>query len=764
MSTSTAYSTEIARLYFEGSTSARKPSPRLHDAACCLRSCWPVCLVFGIVLVALSAVATVAFTDTSIFNHEYVHSQLKFSLVPEWTAAFFCMACMLLGAVLGFVLFHFMLIKQQVAAFFSFGIPRVGLYVSRLVVGVACIVVTIAVPLTASLMLNIAAIGVTDGLFAQFAYCLCGCAIAALVAFLVMALSCALAGTMLEAVLFGMALLASVTVFSWGLNALMTSLLVGCPFGVSMYGQGTPVAESLIDLSAAYNPMLFFTGELSDHASFVPVYPVLEPPAGDWLLLGGWFVVCVVLACLGAVAVHMRRGENAGIAGNSPIVSFVVAAVVGFAVFAAAFSALSALDVGMALVAGVLVFVVCACVLLLGPLRSKVRFGKTIAVVVAEGAFICAVIAVVNAGLFGFATAVPDVADVVSVEVSVVGDPSRMPLKTNSMSKGTEYYVSGVFEYSDRDEVDVVRTVHGLCIDSARAARETSAGSFGDTVVPYDVVVSYALADGSTLTRYYDQAPVGALTELLALDGDGRLEQMRTALVTGDVSGLFESDARSVTAASAYRAYQTGDIYLADVTYTDPQLLSVDTENRRKLLAALAVDMEVQPLEDHYHPSVDALGVIMFSISGESAARSFAYTLSNVVVYVTPSFTNTLEFLESNDLLVCFEPSLPIDSIAFMKYDPYIGWNEVQRPSSLYFTGYRVDGDSDSYWVQKDYGIEFEVTDAAKVKELSSLLRSTWFMDDGGYLACAHIAGSDTYVYRYLPADSAPDYVVQGAR
>ena len=55
------------------------------------------------------------------------------------------------------------------------------------------------------------------------------------------------------------------------------------------------------------------------------------------------------------------------------------------------------------------------------------------------------------------------------------------------------------------------------------------------------------------------------------------------------------------------------------------------------------------------------------------------------------------------------------------------------------------------------------MSDPAKIAAVLPALQANYFMSDGGYLVAAKIAGRSAWVYRYLPAAAAPDFVTKGA-
>lgn len=742
-----------------------KPSIARHDFWVAAKQLVPLLLAALAVFLIAMPVSTAAIPDTSVFNLDYTHDQLKFRFWDENLTYAVVVGAAAFGLVVGVRGFRFMLVKREATAVLSLPMPRSVLFTSRMLACVACVVLGIAIPMAASLVVNIVALDVWAGLFSSWAYVLAGLLVTAGVGCAVGALSCALAGTQAEAGMFGAALLGSVSVAAWGLNAVMQYLLVGNAFGAALYGGAAQVAPALLQALAWLNPVLFFADPAASNMQFIVQHPVYAPEGGNWLLVGAWAVVLVALVALACFAVCRRRGERAGIAGLSPVLSIVVGVVVGLAAFGATFTLLASVNVVAACVAAFAALWVVALALLRGPLRGRAGWGRTLSIVGAQTAAVAAALAVVALGGFGYAGAVPATADVQSVKVSYAGTPSYLAAPFESAQAGDgSYYFSAEYSFADAEAIDAVRDVHERLIGTGHSELAADRMNFSDTVVPYDVVIRYTLSDGSELVRYYDRATYDELFALASLDGTRHVSELSRAVVSGDVSLVDDDDAQSLGSSSARQAFALGDIYISDGLYAKPMLVNCDASARAELLAALAEDVASQSVEDRYHPSGECRGVMMFTRAGESAASTFAYGIENSVVYLTDEFTNTLAWLEAKGLSQYVDGvnASQIESMTFQRYAPYEAMNKVTTPTSAYFMGYASDTAS-QFVAMMDWGTKFSTTDAEEIAELAPLCRNAYYMNDGGYLVSCKLAGQDKYAYLFIPADDAPEWLVRVA-
>lgn len=770
--TSKGYSSEPKGYRPLGSSAKKTVSPEKtgvvpirHDFTVALRQVLPVLVVAFVVFCVLIPVSTAAVPETSIFNLDYTHDQLKFRFFAEELSLPIILAAAGLGVALGLRSFGFLLVKRETTAFFSLPLSRAALFTTRYAAGVAAVLVSLLVPLVISLTLNILAVGVWSGLFGQFAYVCCGLVLVALVSFSLTAFACALSGTKTEALMCACALICSVSAVAWGLNSLMDWLLVGNAFGESLRSSGVAVADSLLSVTSVVNPLLFFADSLAEHQIFIVQHPVYEPVAANWVLLACWLAVLVAFTALALLAVVRRRGEVAGMAGCYPAMTMVVGLVAGIAAFGATFKLLASVNIPAALVAAFAVFLLVSLTLLRGPLRGNVRHRRIAAILAAETVVLAVIVVVIVTGGLGYSSRVPDAADVTKVEVSYTGSPNYFSNTFDTATSGTgSYYYSAPYTLTDTDDIAAVVSVQAQLIGSGHAELATDRFDFSSTVVPYDVVIRYTMADGGEMVRYYDRATYGELLSLAEIDEAQTIKTCEAAVITGDTSDLTDDELASFTSSIAPQAYLAGSIYIADSYLASPVLVQCDAEARMELLAALAHDVTGQSVEDRYHPSDACVGTIMFTQSGEVDADSFAYALENTVIYLTPSFTETLAWLKANGLAsyVSTPDTSIVESLSFQSFDPYTGINEVTIPQSAYFMAYRSDN-ADSFVIQRDFGTNLTISDAEKIAEVMPLVRNSYFMDGGGYLVAAKLAGIEKYTYFFLPADLAPEWLVRSA-
>ena len=649
--------------------------PLLHD----LRQVF--CRNYGILLLGLLffllliPFSTAGMPGNSIFNVEVTHQQMKFRFfLPELSWALNG-AVVLFGFVLGILLFQFLLDKKQTTTFFALGLSRRALFGSRFSIGLLMILLVIWIPMSISLGLNLAALGDYPGLWSAFFYVSCGLTLLALLSFLLTSIACMWSGTVLEAICFSAALLGSVSVLCYSVNALMKQLLWGNPFGVTTYAGTTEVAEPLLAHFAAYNPILFFQQGLQERAMFYRSLADAEPSTISWFHLLFWGILAVILLFFAIWLFQRRKAEQAGISGLNPILSCWTMFLVGLMVFTLLFCFLAdyqlVLALAIALLAFALVYWLCS-FLLLGRYQSWCR---RLLIFLGETAFLLGLIGLIWSGWFGFSQRLPDVPEIASATCSYVGSPNYLSQPTSGVSSGTQYYFTSDYTYTTMTEIAQVQQIHQTLIAAGKQPLAEDTEDMTQTVLPYDIKIAYTLQDGKTITRYYDRASVAQLQALLALDDTQTVKDGIQAVISGQASG-------EEAVIWPAEAYAHGQVYLADRFYSQPQEIRFSEEKRQELLQAIAADVADQTVEERYLPTDEVLGVILFSQDGESSKESFAYQLENTMIYLNENYVKTLAFLQENNLMQYLTFRGQIESIALQKYDPYAGINGRKTPVS----------------------------------------------------------------------------------
>ncbi|MCD7982485.1 MAG: hypothetical protein LUF32_09320 [Clostridiales bacterium] len=726
------------------SKSAYKARPALHDLGYVVgRNYWLFLITVAYFLVTIPFL-TAGLSGDSIFNIDVTHDQLKFRLIHDSYLAVVLAGAVVLGMIGGIASFRFLQDKKETTIFFSLGLTRMRLFANRCVSGMVMLFLGIAIPMLVSMGLNIRALGVYDGLIRNTFYLTAGLTVTAVFSFLAAAIVSALAGTMAETIVYWCGLMASPYAVCFALNQLMNRLFWGSAWGAVPYSGTDAVKPDLMTNFAWLDPFTFFYEDMQTHSQYMrplaePIVPSIEPGR-----LIGWCVAAAVLLVLAIVFMRKRKAEVAGISGTNRILSEWLIAVTSFFVFTLIFSFLYQFSPRLSFVLGVVGFAVVHLFwrkALFSYGTNGLRRGISLAAGVVVSLVICGAF---STGGAGSVERYLDSGQAVAASVSYVGSPSYLYETATGSSTGRGYYLTSDLTFETEEEIALVQEIQKELIADGRQALATNADDFEQTVIPYDLIFAYTDADGTEHIWYYDRASFAQLEELLALED--------TSTVREGVDALFSGTLESESTVWASEAYQSGTLYLSNIWCTQTFELDLSDEQRQELLAAIGADRAAQTAEEFYFPDEQAVAVLMFSRNGEYDCQYYAFNLDNSFVYVTEEDANLIAWLQEYELLDLVTADVEIESITLQDFDPYIGMNDLSYPFGVYFMSYRADS-LDEFMIQKDFGDKNTITGADRIENMKSRLRNGYFMSGGGYLAAVKIAGTEGYVYMFLPEE-----------
>lgn len=695
------------------------------------------------VFLILIPFATAGISGNSIFEAATTHDQMKFRFINEDFVNAVYFGILLLGASQGLALFRFLWDKKSVTFLFSLGLKRTKLFLTRALTGEITILLVTGLPMLVSYVLNIKALGFYPGEMSCCLFVEAGLFLTGSAAFVLSVIAAAFAGVMSEALLYTSFFLAAPSGALYCANRALNHLVWGSAYGATLYTGASAGEKNLLDLTSSWNPALFFKDYAADYSIFRRGLTSAAAATFSWSIIWKWTAAVILLFCLACLSARHRKAENAGISGLNPFMTEITAVTGAFLAFSLVYTLLDnngrAPALFMALAAG-------AFVCFLSPKGIRGRGGAKLNMVFAGAGRLLAAAAIFAAlVVIGNAreSALPRMADISSVSLSYTGAPSLVSTQTEGSSDGSSYYMISSFSFSSGEDVSRALAIHENLRNMGRAKLAADEKNFGNTVVPYDILIRYTLKDGTEKTWYYDRASLTILESMLSEDESDDVRSGIRDVVTGSVP-----TGTSINWAS--KAFASGDVYLSDIWYDKPYHLALSGTAREELLNALAEDILNQSVEERYFPDKQAKGVFMFTNNGETDSKSFSYHLGSAFVYVTDDFTNTLTFLEKNNLSYCMDFTGEIESVTIRKYNPYAGINGRKSPISNYFMSYAADS-PDNFLTQEDFGSAKTITDAAKIAEYLPLARSDYYMSREGYLIAVKLKGSAKYVYQYLP-------------
>ena len=722
-----------------------------HDFAVVIKKLSMITLLALAVMAVLIPLSTSAVSEFSIFNVEYTHQQLKFRFAAENAAVFAGYAAFLAGAASGLSLFSFVLDRRRSAFYFSLGLSRAQLYIIRITAGALTLFAVTAIPVAVSVILNIKALGGYEGMPAYAAAFFTALFLQSLCGLLIFAAACQLAGTIQEALLAGATLAAAPSVCAFFINALMKNFTWGNTFGASTYAMAE-VRPSLIKLTADWNPVFMAQSSMEKYNSFSREMSQTYPDAVHTAPFLIWIVIITLGAMIAGALFNAYKAERSGIEGLFKFTHWLICSVWPLGAFAVCmeYTQMLAPSVSCAVSAAAAAAVYAVMQRLLR-YREKSRFSA------AKGcAALAAVTAVSAAAAFtggaGMFYNIPDAADTQSVRIVYNGQLSFMPAQSGLTSNGKAKYYSGRVTLESDECISEVRDIDSMLQKQGGIKLKSgSSDDFSETVLPYDIHITYDLESGKKTERYYDRITAAGLAKLLELCDTEELKQQEADVVKGTLSGTLWNSA----------SFSDGDVYLADGWLLNIKKLDLSADYRKQLQDAIASDINSLSADDIYHPQADVKAQLMFTMNGEDALADLAEDNASSVVYVTDKWKNTEDLLESWSVMP--EEQAPGESGVFsdvliQKFDPYSSMNGMKSPVSLFFGQY-FSSSAEDFVLRRDFGNRPDINDSGQISELAAASRGAYYMDGGGYLLAFKVAGSDSYVYRFLPYDDAPESI-----
>ncbi|EEG78390.1 MATE family efflux transporter [Dethiobacter alkaliphilus] len=615
------------------------------------------------------------------------------------------------SAVLALMAFKFIYEKNAVNVFFSLGLTRKQLYATRYLAGIMMSVLPIILVLLITYIGNIIIFGSSTELTTAVSYLLLGYITVSVLSFTISSLAYILTGTLAEGGLLALYSLSGITLLMLGLNYLMKLFLFG-----NIYGEFERIGEELVHATAAINPLLFFLKDAFtyDALSIDRATGTHEAlPAINVTTVISWLIVAVLLAILAQKLFEDRKAEITQKAGTNNLACFICTLIPTFFFFALIVSVTDPLvnrgaSLLLATIGGVIIYVLHAQFFAHYPFRSNVL--KLPAVL---GICLLAIVILSTGGL-GFANRIPAAEDIENVHITYVGYPHSQPYLEPDGTPPTEANWFEEFrpQYTSESDIRKVLDIHQAIIEYGKRPvnMETTVHSPEDYTIESEIIIIYTLKNGRELIRYYQATSLGNLLEMLSLD---------------------ETDYMKPRIANVYQRLQSidSDIYITDIFGADSFNYEHDEVTRSRLLTTLNADNANLTPEQRYFPTKPALGVIDFS---------------GYKVFITEDYTETISFLEEENLLKHFEFEGEIDYLTIERYfiNPFDYHHYFQANS----TNYNPNNPR-------------RITNEQEQTEILNNIRTNYFaVATGGYIVGVHIE-DEAPVYMFLPEEDAPEFV-----
>lgn len=734
---------------------------------------------------------------------------------------YFIIAVLLgVGILMGIAAFRFITGKKTVNVYYSLGIKRQKLFAAKYLSGLTLIAGSVLVPMVVSLIANIAVLGFNKFMLPAFFYLLLTMFSLVAVSYTLTALVFSAVGTVFEGILFsGVVLLAPEILFS-SMEILIKKLVFGTPLGSVFSGDmwfGT--AAHLTSQFAALNPLRYAAAGLCAYSQATAAGKITDYDTGEsvaWALPNFltpalWVAVAGALFVLGMVVYKRRKAEIGGFIGKNRVLNFLIVFLVAFYGFVQTYNALEFNSKALAVLAGLLVFVVIYAALTLLLLRNLRQFAKNLYTLPIQIVLTAIIFTIFATGYFGAANRIPETSEIAYAKISTLYENDLLTSGTQNM------YIAGNLKapdvvpdgkYETEKDINFIRDFHEKLVRIGRT-EPTMLNEGYNSVRPVSVRIVYVLKDGKEVKRNYYGVSDALLSELQNLDKSDYYQTQLNRIFNEPLEKVEmpkrEGENYTNRGWSEYNRYrnilavrESKDIRLYNrVLGTEIQMELTDAQ-RQALREVLYKDLRAQTVKDHYTPE-NPLGLISFTLLPDGTENGMETTIINGMVmqsvesasedevttlspdgtlpqfFVTEAMTNTVNFLKSAGYYDALTATPTVQAIRVIKVSQLYEYSylasALRRGDAFAceYIGERrteaftdMTGDYDGRWpasADTSNGTTiFQTTDAKTIASIFRVAKTRYVVNPEDYIVIfAYPDG--VYSSAYVCADDMPDNI-----
>lgn len=734
---------------------------------------------------------------------------------------YFIIAVLLgVGILMGIAAFRFITGKKTVNVYYSLGIKRQKLFAAKYLSGLTLIAGSVLVPMVVSLIANIAVLGFNKFMLPAFFYLLLTMFSLVAVSYTLTALVFSAVGTVFEGILFsGVVLLTPEILFS-SMEILIKKLVFGTPLGSVFSGDiwfGT--AAHLTSQFAALNPLRYAAAGLCAYsqataAGKITDYDTGEPVAWalpNFLTPALWVAVAGALFVLGMVVYKRRKAEIGGFIGKNRVLNFLIVFLVAFYGFVQTYNALEFNSKALAVLAGLLVFVVIYAALTLLLLRNLRQFAKNLYTLPIQIVLTAIIFTIFATGYFGAANRIPETSEIAYAKISTLYENDLLTSGTQNM------YIAGNLKapdvvpdgkYETEKDINFIRDFHEKLVRIGRT-EPTMLNEGYNSVRPVSVRIVYVLKDGKEVKRNYYGVSDALLSELQNLDKSDYYQTQLNRIFNEPLEKVEmpkrEGENYTNRGWSEYNRYrnilavrESKDIRLYNRALGTEIQMELTDAQRQALREALYKDLRAQSVKDHYTPE-NPLGLISFTLLPDGTENGMETTIINGMVmqsvdtasedevttlspdgslpqfFVTEAMSNTVNFLKSAGYYDALTATPTVQAIRVIKVSQLYEYsylaNALRRGDAFAceYIGERrteaftdMTGDYDGRWPATSGTSNgttiFQTTDAKTIASIFRVAKTRYVVNPEDYIVIfAYPDG--VYSSAYVCADDMPDNI-----
>lgn len=790
-----------------------------------LRKSW--ILPFGLFAVIMSQfVAIFILIDEYKYNLKHTPdfvpedfmAQYKFVLIEQsatnygFATVLIQAALIMTGVLLAVQIFKFVASKKMVNVYYSIGMTRANLFLSKYFAGAVLLFTAISLPFAVSVCANAAFFGGSYELYiSAFGYWL-NYLVICFFCYNVTAIVLSCVGSVIEAAVYTGVLLVTPAVLKFAIEKLMVIFLYGAPYNgfFNIVGVGNIRATVLEDASFIDPLAPLFYGDNPNGYQYI-LRDITDKTSTDWTAPSfkyaiAWGIVSVLLIFAGMAVFKKRKAEFSGFLGVCKPLTAVCTYIVGMTVAVYLVRDYTNASTAIVFAVGFVALLAAYSAAQLVLFRSFKSYFKKLYRVLIYFAVFAAFCLVFISGLFGYSTRIPEASQIKSAAVST-GTANNL-VRPNDTS--VNYYYYSEFEkdtgparmasaitltnysgtvfpgFNTAQDIELIRELHGKLIEQRGLKineKSMTVSDYMQRAARTQIVFHYELKDGSTFIRKYDVTTYEVLAALADLQNREIYREFAARMIeagiaddSSDFGGGLKFDPYNDYSIFADQSQSLGLVSGDMFVKTELSDFEFGSEKRNALLAAYCNDIREGRGHIDLRTDKPPIGYIYYYTKGDD---SFLISVENdseekIVTEVLDAefvlwnynghglpiyedMTSTVAFLTENDLISSLSSSaVPVKAsiCRFGENGPYDSnaVSSLLSETTSQFAGalYYNDGER----LLPDDVIEY--TDAADIAAIAdNTLYYGSLAQDGWYVALTYENGAVAFGFipsQYLPA------------
>ena len=544
-------------------------------------------------------------------------------------------AFIIIGSVVtAAVVFRFMMNKSAVNVWYSIGMTKNKLFISKYLAGALLLTVSSILPIVVSTFLNVSMFGSSKQLWLCAAYLAVSFWTLSLISYSIASATFCGVGTTLEGIFFSLVYCVMPSIAELFVEVCYSNFLYGSPVASESWSN---MGQALV-LGSGHHAFIFknlgiseftFFPASAEYAIAASMKNYQEPfYLNRFITPAVAFILFIVISFVAMKVHEKRKNEITGFLGSNPLATGVV--VFTSSILFNSFLMLYFVEVDEKhyfILAGIaiLVFAVIYIVADIISLRNfKLIIKKLWKFPIHIGIFF-AVILLFSSGLFGYSSRIPDLANIKSVSISTntadtFVDFQNITGGSRSYFTDTEHIdeflavgnnlCSVVGNFTDRTDIEKIVSIHEQLIGCKKynVSSETAVAPYDERVIPVNIAVIYNLKDGRTFERVYYVATEAILCQLANLTLTDHYKSLAIETLR---------NGRNINSMSVENLSYKVSVVSPNMSNITAIPDSISKESTLSLLQAVAEDIENNRFALNFRSNSDILGYIRISLDRE---------------------------------------------------------------------------------------------------------------------------------------------------